>query len=157
MTLRYVLIHKFCEESGYSEKAVRRKIEDGVWLENAQFRKAPDGRIMIDVQGVSAVEAAESLSDPAPPIPPATSGVYLLSKDGAVVYVGRATSLSTRIARHRAAGRDFSDVEVIPCDRATSIWLEKELIRTLRPIQNLVRFARHSRGADRIIKAGVAP
>ncbi len=52
MTLRYVLIHKFCEESGYSEKAVRRKIEDGVWLENAQFRKAPDGRIMIDVQGV---------------------------------------------------------------------------------------------------------
>lgn len=52
MSLRYVLIHKFCEDSGYSEKAVRRKIEDGIWLENAQFRKAPDGRIMIDVQGV---------------------------------------------------------------------------------------------------------
>jgi hypothetical protein len=52
MGLRYVLISKFCAESGYSEKAVRRKIEEGVWLENRQFRKAPDGHILIDVQGV---------------------------------------------------------------------------------------------------------
>lgn len=51
MTLRYVLMAKFCEESGYTEKAIRRKIESGVWLENQQFRKAPDGHIMVDVEG----------------------------------------------------------------------------------------------------------
>lgn len=50
--MRYVLISKFCADSGYSEKAVRRKIEEGVWLENQQYRRAPDGRIMIDVEGV---------------------------------------------------------------------------------------------------------
>jgi integrase len=52
MTLRYVLVAKFCAESGYSEKAVRRKIEEGIWVENHQFRRAPDGRIFIDIQGI---------------------------------------------------------------------------------------------------------
>lgn len=49
--MRYVLINKFCADTGYSEKAVRRKIEEGVWLENHQYRRAPDGRILIDVEG----------------------------------------------------------------------------------------------------------
>jgi hypothetical protein len=52
MTLRYVLIPKFCAESGYSEKAVRRKIEEGIWLQNRHYRRAPDGHILIDLQGV---------------------------------------------------------------------------------------------------------
>jgi hypothetical protein len=52
VSLRYVLIPKFCAESGYSEKAVRRKIEEGVWVQNRQYRRAPDGHILIDVQGV---------------------------------------------------------------------------------------------------------
>ena len=51
MTLRYVQLAKFCEASGYTEKAVRRKIEDGVWIANRHYRKAPDGHIMIDVRG----------------------------------------------------------------------------------------------------------
>jgi hypothetical protein len=51
MILRYVLVAKFCAESGYTEKAVRRKIEDGVWVENQQFRRAPDGHIMVDLEG----------------------------------------------------------------------------------------------------------
>ena len=50
--MRYRLIPKFCAESGYSEKAVRRKIEEGVWLEGHQYRRAPDGHILIDVEGV---------------------------------------------------------------------------------------------------------
>lgn len=49
--MRYVLINKFCADTGYSEKAVRRKIEEGVWLENQQYRRGPDGRIQIDVEG----------------------------------------------------------------------------------------------------------
>lgn len=54
MNLRYVTIEKFAEASGYSAKAIRRKIEDGVWIETRQYRRAPDGRILIDVQGVEA-------------------------------------------------------------------------------------------------------
>lgn len=50
--IRYVLIPKFCAESGYTEKAVRRKIEEGAWVEGRQYRRAPDGRLMIDVEGV---------------------------------------------------------------------------------------------------------
>lgn len=50
-TLRYVLIGRFCELTGYTEKGVRRKIEDGVWREGREFRRSPDGRIHIDLQG----------------------------------------------------------------------------------------------------------
>ncbi|MFN4178073.1 excisionase [Phenylobacterium sp.] len=50
--MKYVTISKAAEQSGYSEKAIRRKIEDGVWTQNRQWRKAPDGRILIDLQGV---------------------------------------------------------------------------------------------------------
>lgn len=52
MTVRYVLIERYAELSGYTPKAIRLKIERGVWLEGRQYRKAPDGHIMIDVEGV---------------------------------------------------------------------------------------------------------
>jgi hypothetical protein len=67
VSLRYLRIPKFCVESGYTEKAVRRKIEEGVWLENRQFRRAPDGRFLIDVQGVERWVAAQW----EPPLPSA--------------------------------------------------------------------------------------
>jgi hypothetical protein len=51
MSLRYLQLHKFCAESGYTEKAVRRKIQDGIWIEGQQWRKAPDGHVMIDIEG----------------------------------------------------------------------------------------------------------
>lgn len=54
MSARYITISKFAEASGYSEKAVRRKIEEGVWIEGRQFRRAPDGRILMDLQGYEA-------------------------------------------------------------------------------------------------------
>jgi hypothetical protein len=37
-----VRITKFCEATGYTEKAVRRKIEEGVWLEGFEFHRARD-------------------------------------------------------------------------------------------------------------------
>lgn len=56
--LRHVTISKFARQSGYTENAIRMKIKNGVWLENAVWRKAPDGRILIDVEGYEAwVEA----------------------------------------------------------------------------------------------------
>lgn len=47
---KYVLIVKFADDTGYSDKAVRRKIEDGVWVEGVHYRRAPDGRIHIDTE-----------------------------------------------------------------------------------------------------------
>lgn len=41
----------FCQETGYSEKAVTRKIEDGVWVEGREYVRAPDGRLLIDMDG----------------------------------------------------------------------------------------------------------
>jgi hypothetical protein len=37
--------------TGYTEKAVRRKIEDGVWVEGRQYVRAPDGAVLIDMEG----------------------------------------------------------------------------------------------------------
>ena len=47
--LEYVLIPVFCALVGYTDKAVRRKIQDGVWLEGKHYRKAPDGHIMMNM------------------------------------------------------------------------------------------------------------
>lgn len=49
--LRYLTIPKFAAESGYTEDAIRSKIRDGVWADGEVWKKAPDGRILIDVQG----------------------------------------------------------------------------------------------------------
>ena len=48
---RYLLIHKFCDDTGYSVPAVRAKIRDGVWAEGREFKKAPDGHVLIDIEG----------------------------------------------------------------------------------------------------------
>lgn len=48
--LEWLLIPAFANLTGYSEKAVRRKIEDGVWLEGKHYKKAPDGRITMNLQ-----------------------------------------------------------------------------------------------------------
>lgn len=50
VNLQYVLIPVFCAMTGYTEKAVRRKIEDGKWLEGKHYRKAPDGHITMNLQ-----------------------------------------------------------------------------------------------------------
>lgn len=48
--LQWVLMPMFCQFTGYTEKAVRRKIEDGIWSQGTHFRKAPDGRITMNIQ-----------------------------------------------------------------------------------------------------------
>lgn len=49
--LRYLTIRKFAAESGYSEDAIRAKIKNGVWLEGIVWTHAPDGRVLIDIEG----------------------------------------------------------------------------------------------------------
>jgi hypothetical protein len=45
----YVTIPLAASMTGYSEKAIRRKIEDGVWLQGREFARAPDGHILINM------------------------------------------------------------------------------------------------------------
>jgi hypothetical protein len=46
-----VTIEKFATMSGYTANAVRGKIQRGDWLEGKVFVKAPDDRILIDLEG----------------------------------------------------------------------------------------------------------
>lgn len=48
---RYVLLQLATALTGYSVKAMQRKIERGDWAEGKVWRRAPDGRVMIDLTG----------------------------------------------------------------------------------------------------------
>lgn len=48
---RYVLLEVAELLIGYTVKAMHHKINDGVWLENKVWRKAPDGRRLVDLRG----------------------------------------------------------------------------------------------------------
>lgn len=48
---RLVRVKRFSELSGYSDKAVYRKIEDGIWLEGREYWRAPDRSILMDLEG----------------------------------------------------------------------------------------------------------
>lgn len=48
---RYVLLPLANVITGYSVKAMERKIERGDWHEGKVWRRAPDGRILIDIVG----------------------------------------------------------------------------------------------------------
>jgi len=50
LQLEWVLIPVFAQLTGYTEKAVRRKIGDGVWIQGKHYQKAPDGRITMNIQ-----------------------------------------------------------------------------------------------------------
>lgn len=49
MTARFVRIALAATLTGYTEKAIRRKIEEGVWIEGREYVRAPDGAILIDM------------------------------------------------------------------------------------------------------------
>ena len=55
----YVRITLAATITGYTEKAIRRKIADGVWREGAVWRKAPDGSILISIKGYTEWVATE--------------------------------------------------------------------------------------------------
>ncbi len=49
--VRFVTIEKFESLTGYTADAVRSKIKRGDWLEGAVWMKAPDGRVLVDMEG----------------------------------------------------------------------------------------------------------
>ena len=55
----YVTIRLAAMITGLTEKAIRRKIEDGKWIEGREYRRSPDGGLFISMQGFKRwVEAA---------------------------------------------------------------------------------------------------
>jgi hypothetical protein len=40
--------------TGLSEKAIRRKIEDGKWIAGREFVRSPDGGVFISIRGYQA-------------------------------------------------------------------------------------------------------
>lgn len=49
----HVRISVYAAMSGWTEKAIRRKIEDGKWTEGKEYFRTPDNEIMISIQGVA--------------------------------------------------------------------------------------------------------
>lgn len=47
----YVLLEVAAAATGYSVKAMRRKIEEGVWREGLEWVRAPDGHVMVSMEG----------------------------------------------------------------------------------------------------------
>lgn len=50
----YVTVRLASTITGLSEKAIRRKIEEGKWLEGREYRRSEDGGIFISIKGYSA-------------------------------------------------------------------------------------------------------
>lgn len=48
---RYVLLPLAALITGYTFKAMQRKIERNDWREQREYRRAPDGHVMLDVTG----------------------------------------------------------------------------------------------------------
>jgi hypothetical protein len=48
---RYVTIAKAEALTGYTADAIRAKIKRGDWLQDFVWRRAPDGRVLIDMEG----------------------------------------------------------------------------------------------------------
>ncbi|MDA3921350.1 MAG: hypothetical protein PF501_11835 [Salinisphaera sp.] len=51
MATRYVTVKKAEQETGYSKRAIETKIDRGVWVEGREYIRAPDRRILIDLEG----------------------------------------------------------------------------------------------------------
>lgn len=49
--MRYLTVKKFANESGYTQTAIKSNISNGTWVEDGVWKRAPDNRILIDVQG----------------------------------------------------------------------------------------------------------
>lgn len=47
----YVTIPLAAAITGLTEKAIRRKIEEGKWLEGREYRRSPDGGVFISLRG----------------------------------------------------------------------------------------------------------
>lgn len=48
--VKWVLMPVFCALTGYTKEAVRKKVARGQWIEGRQYRRAPDGHIIMNME-----------------------------------------------------------------------------------------------------------
>lgn len=48
---RFVTIGLAEALTGYTKDAIQTKISRGIWIEGREWRRAPDGRVLIDMRG----------------------------------------------------------------------------------------------------------
>ena len=48
----YVTTKKLSEMTGYTEEAIRTKVKKGIWQKSIHYFKAPDGRLMMNLEAV---------------------------------------------------------------------------------------------------------
>lgn len=48
----YMTTKKLSETIGYSPEAIRNKTKKGVWIKNVHYKKAPDGRLMMNYEAI---------------------------------------------------------------------------------------------------------
>ena len=61
---RYVTVRGAAVAMGLTEKAIRNRLDRGIWLENIHWRRAPDNRIYIDWRAASHADDGARASDP---------------------------------------------------------------------------------------------
>lgn len=52
-TAKWVLVSRITELTGYTADAIRAKIKRGIWLNEKHWRKAPDNRIVLNVEAIN--------------------------------------------------------------------------------------------------------
>ncbi|HEY0915666.1 MAG TPA: excisionase family protein [Solimonas sp.] len=57
---RFVTIELAEAVTGLTASAIRTKIGKGVWVEGRQYKRAPDGRVFVDLRGFEAWVAQEA-------------------------------------------------------------------------------------------------
>lgn len=50
--INYVTIKKFCENTGYSENAIRAMIKRGEWLEDKHYKRPTPRRILLKLDAI---------------------------------------------------------------------------------------------------------
>ncbi|MFT6908551.1 MAG: hypothetical protein ACJAS1_005253 [Oleiphilaceae bacterium] len=48
----YVTTKKLSEMTGYTREAINNKTKKGVWQRNVHYYKAPDGRLMMNLEAI---------------------------------------------------------------------------------------------------------
>lgn len=48
--VKWVLVKRFAELTGHSEKAIYHKMDAGIWVEGVHFKKCEDGRVRLNLE-----------------------------------------------------------------------------------------------------------
>lgn len=54
MDIDSLRLDKFCAATGWTDKAIRRMIEKGEWIDGREYSRTPSNRILISITGYEA-------------------------------------------------------------------------------------------------------